>query len=706
MNFKKNLLLLSLLTINLLLFTGCGQRLDYPESITVEHIDLLHGTEVQDPYRWLEDSDSDDTKNWIEAQNRLTFDYLSGLPDRQVTEDRLTELWDYEKFGVPVRYGEKYFYSYNDGLQNQSVICILEDLEAEPTVILDPNTLSEDGTVALTSYKVSPDGNLMAYGLSSGGSDWQEWKIRDVETGEDLPDHLRWIKFSSVSWTRDSRGFYYSRYEEPGDGDLMQNINKSQKIYFHRVETDQEKDSLAFERPEYPDWMVRGQVTEDGTLLILNIVKGTSTKNGIFYKNLVKRNSKVVEFLLQFDASYDFIGKEGNRLWFFTDLEAPRGRLIEIDITDPVRDRWKTIVSESGDTLEGVHLLNNQFVCTYMKDAASLVRIFDKNGSLSGDIELPGIGSATGFTGRQGDTETFYSFSSFTAPPSVYRHDLKTGTSELFRKPELDFNPDDFETKQVFCTSKDGTRVPIFITAKKGIKMDNQNPALLYGYGGFNISQKPSFSVSRLAWMETGGVFALANLRGGGEYGEEWHDAGMKLNKQNVFDDFIAAGEWLIQNGYTSRKKLAIEGGSNGGLLVGAVVNQRPELFAAAVPHVGVMDMLRFHEFTIGWAWVSDYGSPENPEEFEALYAYSPYHNLKKGTEYPATLIITGDHDDRVVPLHSFKYAARMQQVQKGNNPVLIRIETRAGHGAGKPTAKRIKESADILAFLAKNCGE
>jgi prolyl oligopeptidase len=706
MNLKKNILLFSLLPLTLLFFSGCGQHLDYPESRTVDHIDLFHGTEVQDPYRWLEDSSSSDTKNWVEAQNQLTFDYLSALPDRVATGDRLAELWDYEKFGVPVKYGKKYFYSYNDGLQNQSRICILEDLEAEPTVILDPNALSEDGTIALTSYKVSPDGKFMAYGLSSGGSDWQEWKIRNVETNEDLPDLLKWIKFSSVSWSSDSSGFYYSRYEEPGGGDLMQNINKSPKVCFHKVDTDQEKDSLAFERPEQPDWMVSGNVTEDGTLLILNIVKGTSTKNGLFYKDLTTRNSKVVEFLLQFDARYDFIGKKGSRLWFFTDLDAPRGCLIEIDINDPVRDRWKIIIPESEDTLEGVHLLNNMFVCTYMKDAASLVRIFKKDGTPSGDIELPGLGSAAGFTGKQDDKETFYSFSSFTSPPSVYRYDLKTGTSELFRKPELDFNPDNYETKQVFCTSKDGTRVPIFITAKKGIKMDNQNPALLYGYGGFNISIKPSFSVSRLVWMEQGGVFALATLRGGGEYGAEWHEAGMKLNKQNVFDDFIASGEWLIQNGYTSRKKLAIEGGSNGGLLVGAVVNQRPDLFAAAVPHVGVMDMLRFHEFTIGWAWVSDYGSPENPEEFEALYAYSPYHNLKKGTEYPATLIITGDHDDRVVPLHSFKYAARMQQVQDGNNPILIRIETRAGHGAGKPTAKKIEESADILAFLAKQCGK
>jgi len=702
MNIDK--ILLATILPALLLLWGCG-GLKYPESRTVDQVDLLHGVEVPDPYRWLEDSDSDETRSWIEAQNRLTSDYLSQLPGRQDITDRLTKLWDYEKFGVPVKCGERYFYSYNDGLRDQSVICIMDRLDAEPRVLLDPNTLSDDGTVALTSYEVSPDGKLMAYGLSSGGSDWQEWRIRNVETGQDLDDHLKWIKFSSVSWTGDGKGFYYSRYAEPGDGNLMQDINQAQKVYFHQAGSSQETDRLAYERPEYPDWIVNGTVTEDGAMLILHIVKGTSTSNAVFYQDLSRRKSPVVEFLLQFDARYDFVGKEGNTLWFLTDLEAPRGRLIEINLANPVRDAWKTVVPESGDTLESVRFINHRFVCTYMKDASSLVRIFDRSGIPEEEIGLPGLGSVEGFSGRAGDSETFYSFSSFTVPPAVYRYDFKTSSSELFRKPELDFNPEDFETKQVFCSSKDGTRVPIFITSRKGIKMNNQNPTLLYGYGGFNISETPSFSVSRLVWMERGGVFALANLRGGGEYGEEWHQSGMKLKKQNVYDDFISAAEWLIQNGYASRKTLAIEGGSNGGLLVGAVVNQRPDLFAAAVPHVGVMDMLRFPKFTIGWAWVSDYGSPDDPEEFKALYAYSPYHNLKDGTRYPATLIITGDHDDRVVPLHSFKYAARMQQAQKGSNPVLIRIETRAGHGAGKPTRMRIEESADILAFLSANCG-
>lgn len=701
----KILTFIFLLSISTLLFPGCGGRLDYPESKTVEQVDIIHGVEIPDPYRWLEDSDSEDTKSWIKAQNQLAHEYLSALPGRQAMEDRLVKLWDYEKFGVPARHGKKYFYSHNTGLQNQNVIFTMEGLDSEPSVILDPNTLSEDGTVALTSYEISPDGKFMAYGLSTGGSDWQEWKIRDTGTGEDLEDHLKWIKFSSVSWSSDSSGFYYSRYQEPSDGNLMQDINKSQIVCFHKLGSSQENDSLAYEHPEHPEWIVNGKVTEDGTLLILSIVRGTSTWNGIFYKDLTKRNSKIVEFLLQFDARYDFIGKDGSRLWFHTDLEAPRGRLIEIDLANPSRDMWKTVIPESEDTLEQVRILNGQFVCTYMKDASSRVRIHDKKGALAREVDLPGLGSVNGFSGKPEDAETFYSFSSFTTAPSVYRYDLKTGTSELFREPELDFNPLDFETKQVFCSSKDGTRVPIFITAKKGMRMDNQNPALLYGYGGFNIPQTPSFSVPRIVWMENGGVFALANLRGGGEYGREWHEDGMKLSKQNVFDDMIAAAEWLISNGYTSRKRLAVEGRSNGGLLVGAVVNQRPDLFAAAVPHVGVMDMLRFHKFTIGWAWVSDYGSPGNPEEFANLLAYSPYHNLTEGTEYPATLVITSDHDDRVVPLHSYKYAARMQQAQEGNNPVLIRIETMAGHGAGKPTTKVIEESADILAFLAENCG-
>ena len=695
----------TLATACLLLLSACGSRLDYPETRTIEQVDIIHDTEVSDPYRWLENSESEETANWIKAQNQLTFQYLSGIPERQEIRERLTQLWNYEKFGVPVKRGGKYFYSYNDGLRNQDLIYMLESLDAEPSLLIDPNKLSEDGTVALSSWVISPDGKLMAYGVSSAGSDWQEWKIRDIETGEDLQDHLKWIKFSTVSWNVDSRGFYYSRYEAPPDGNLMQNINKSQKVYFHKVQSGQEDDTLVFERPEYPEWRVNGTVTEDGKLLILDIAKGTSVKNGVFYIDLTKRKSRVVEFLLQFDARYEYVGKEGSKLWFFTDLEASKGRLIEIDINNPVRDQWKTIIPENESTLESVHLVNRQFVCRYLKNVTGMIRVYSKEGAVSSEIVLPGLGSVTGFSGKQQDTETFYSFSSFTTPPTVYHYDFITGASEVFRKPEVNFDPDNYETKQMFCQSKDGTRIPIFITAKKGIRLDNKNPTLLYGYGGFNISQKPSFSVSRLAWMERGGVFALANLRGGGEYGDEWHQAGMKLNKQNVFDDCIAAGEWLIQNGYTSAKHLALEGHSNGGLLVGAVINQRPDLFAAAVPHVGVMDMLRFHKFTIGWAWVSDYGSPENPEEFKALYAYSPYHNLKEGTEYPSVLITTGDHDDRVVPLHSFKYAARLQQAQKSRNPVVIRIETRAGHGAGKPTAKRIEEAADVLAFLAKNCG-
>jgi len=706
MTVAKRLIARILIPAALLLPTGCGNRLDYPEARKTEQVDIIHDIEVKDPYRWLEDTDSEETQKWIEAQNLLSSEYLASLPERDEIEARLSELWNYEKFGVPVRRGNRYFYSYNDGLSNQNVIRMQMDLEGEAKTILDPNTFSDDGTVALTSWKVSPDGKHMAYGISSGGSDWQEWKIRNLETGEDLRDHLKWIKFSTVSWKRDGSGFYYSGYGAPSGEDMMQDINQAQKVYFHGLDSSQEEDKLVFERPEFPEWLVRAEATHDGSMLILNISRGSSSNNAVFYKSLNRSNSRIVEFLLQFDARYNFVGKEGNRLLFQTDLEAPRGRLIEIDITDPARDNWKTLIPETEDTLETVRMIDDRFICTYLKDAASQLKIFTREGYLSKEIELPGLGSVGALSGGPDDSEAFYSFSSFITPPSIYRHEMGSESSELFRSPELDINPDQFETRQIFCTSKDGTRVPIFITAPKDIEMDNRNPALLYGYGGFNISQKPSFSASRMAWLEMGGVFVLANIRGGGEYGQDWHLAGTKLDKQNVFDDFIAASEWLIQNGYTSRNRLAIEGRSNGGLLVGAVINQRPDLYAAAVPHVGVMDMLRFHQFTIGWAWVSDYGSPDDPEEFQALYAYSPYHNLKEDTEYPATLITTADHDDRVVPLHSFKYAARMQEVQDGNDPVLIRIETRAGHGAGKPTSMRIEEAADVLAFIRYHCFE
>lgn len=674
----------------------------YPNSPKVDQIDKYHGIDVPDPYRWLEDPDSDESKAWIEAQNQVTFDYLQHIPKRESIKQRLTKLWDYEKYSVPFKEGDRYFYFKNDGLQNQSVLYTLTALDAEPRELLDPNKLSEDGTVALSGLAISEDGAWMAYGLSTAGSDWQEWYVRNIETGEDTTDRLKWIKFSGASWTHDHKGFFYSRYNEPNEATKLEDLNYFQKLYYHRLGTDQSEDVLIYQRSDQKEWGFSGSVTEDGRYLIVSVWFGTDPRNLIFYKDLSTPDSTVVELINTFEASYDFIDNDGSRFWFQTDLGAPRGRVIAIDITNPDRSAWQEVIPEAAETLGSVGVLNHQFVASYLKDARSQIKIFDLNGTFARQVELPGIGSAGGFGGKRSDTETFYSFTGFTTPPTIYRYNMVTGESTLFRQPQVDFNPNDYETRQVFYPSKDGTQIPIFITHKKGLALDGKNPTYLYGYGGFNASITPSFSVSNLVWMELGGVYAVANLRGGGEYGEDWHQAGTKLKKQTVFDDFIAAAEWLIANGYTSSAKLAIGGGSNGGLLVGACMTQRPDLFRAALPAVGVFDMLRFHKFTIGWAWTTEYGSSENPDEFKALYVYSPLHNLKPGTAYPATLITTADHDDRVVPAHSFKFAAALQAAHTGENPVLIRIETKAGHGAGKPTAKIIEESADRWAFLVK----
>ncbi|GAB4207508.1 MAG: prolyl oligopeptidase family serine peptidase [Coleofasciculaceae cyanobacterium] len=674
----------------------------YPPTRKSDQVDDYHGTKVADPYRWLEDLNSEETQAWIEAQNQLTSSYLSKIPEREPIKERITQLWNYEKYGIPFKQGNRYFYFKNDGLQNQSVLYTLISLDAEPTVLFDPNTLSEDGTIALSGLAISEDGKLMAYGLSTSGSDWNEWKIRHVETGEDFSDCLKWVKFSGASWTHDHQGFFYSRYDEPNEATQLEDVNYYQKLYYHKLGTLQSEDILIYHRPDRKEWMFGAGVTEDGRYLIISIDRGTDPKNLIFYQDLQKPDSPVVELISEFEANYSFIDNDGSIFWFRTDLDAPRGRVIAIDINNPARDNWQELIPQTDETLESVGLLNNQFVADYLKDARSSIKIFDLEGSFVREVELPGIGSAGGFGGKRYDRETFYSFTSFTTPTTIYRYDMVSGESTVFRQPEVDFNPNEYETKQVFYTSKDGTRVPMFITHKQGLKLDGNNPTLLYGYGGFNISLTPSFSVSRLVWMEMGGVYALPNLRGGGEYGEEWHQAGTKLNKQNVFDDFIAAAQWLIDNQYTKPEKLAIAGGSNGGLLVGACMTQRPELFGAALPAVGVMDMLRFPKFTIGWAWCSDYGSPDEPDEFKALYAYSPLHNLKPGTAYPATLITTADHDDRVFPAHSFKFAAALQAAQAGEKPTLIRIETKAGHGAGKPTSKLIEELADEWAFLVQ----
>ena len=678
------------------------QPLTYPTVSKSNQIDNYHGTTVADPYRALEDPDTEETKAWVEAQNQVTFSYLNEIPAREKIKQRLTKLWNYEKYGTPFKEGESYFYFKNDGLQNQSVLYTLPTLESEPRVLLDPNQLSEDGTVALSGISISENGQLLAYGLSSSGSDWQEWKVRDIATGEDLQDHLQWIKFSSASWTHDHQGFFYSRYDEPNEKTKLEDVNYYQKLYYHQLGTPQSADILIYHRPDEKEWGFGGSVTEDGKYLIISIWLGTDSKNLVFYKDITNPNSQVIELINQFEADYSFIDNDDHLFYFRTDLNSPKGKVIAIDTQNPTSENWQEIIPQTLEKLESVSILNNQFVADYLQDAHSQIKIFDLKGNFIKEVELPGIGSAGGFAGKRHDTETFYNFTSFTTPATIYRYNMKTGKSEIFRQPKVDFNADEYETKQVFYESKDGTNVPMFITHKKGIKLDGNNPTYLYGYGGFNISLTPSFSVSLLIWLEMGGVYAVPNLRGGGEYGEEWHQAGMKLQKQNVFDDFISAAEWLITNNYTKPAKLAIGGGSNGGLLVGACMIQRPDLFGAALPAVGVMDMLRFHKFTIGWAWVAEYGSSENAAEFATLYAYSPLHNLKPGTAYPATLITTADHDDRVVPAHSFKFAAALQAAHSGNAPVLIRIETKAGHGAGKPTAKIIEEAADKWGFLVR----
>ena len=677
-------------------------KLDYPVTRTTNQVDDYHGVAVADPYRWLEDDNAAETKAWVAAQNKLTFGELAKIPARDAIKERLTKLWNFERYSVPFHKGSRYFYSKNDGLQNQAVLYTLPSLDATPVVLLDPNQLSKGGTVALAHIDISEDGNHMAYALAVAGSDWEEWKVRDVRTGQDLADDLTWIKSSGAAWTKDGQGFYYSRFDAPDEKAKMTSANYYEKLCYHRLGTPQAEDQVVYQRDDHKDWGFGGTVTEDGHYLVIDVTQGTSPNRRVYYQDLTTPGAPVVELLNDFDAAYDFIGNDGHVFWFRTNLKSPRGRIIAIDLTNPARANWRELVPEAPDTLTGTGVVNDSFVCEYLKDAYSQVKVYALDGTFQHSVELPGIGSAGGFGGKRSDTETFYSFTSFTAPGTIYRYDLTAGTSSVFRAPKVDFNPADYETHQIFYTSKDGTRVPMFIVHKKGLKLNGRNPTVLYGYGGFDISITPSFSVATLVWLEMGGVYAVANLRGGGEYGEEWHEAGTKLKKQNVFDDFIAAGEWLIANKYTSAKKLAISGGSNGGLLVGACEVQRPDLFGACLPAVGVMDMLRFNKFTVGWGWMSDYGSPENPGEFKALRAYSPLHNIRPGVKYPATLIFTGDHDDRVVPAHSFKFAATLQAATAGSAPILIRIETNAGHGAGKPTSKIIAEAADKWAFLVQ----
>jgi prolyl oligopeptidase len=696
------LLILTLVIMMMTSTTHADSKIVYPPTRTDDVVETLHGVAVADPYRWLEDDNAAETKAWVEAQNKVTNAYLATIPQRDAIHRRMTQLWNYERYGIPFKRAARYFYTRNNGLQNQAVLYTAPALDAAPSVLLDPNTLSPDGTIALTGLDISEDGARLAYGLAVAGSDWQEIRVRDVATAKDLADHIQWVKFSGISWAKDGKGFFYSRYDAPSEAEKLTKTNYFHKLYYHAVGTPQSADMLIYHRPDQKDWSFHGHVTDDGKYLIIHSSQGSSPKNRILYKSLERADAPVVELLMENDAEYNFIDNDGGVFWFKTDKNAPLGRLIAIDIAHPEPQAWKEIIAESKDTLSGIDAVGERFFAKYLHDAHSVVRGFSLDGKPLEEIPLPAIGSAGGFGGKRSDAETFYSFTSYTTPGSIYRLDIKSNQTTLFKQPKVAFNPDDYETKQVFYNSKDGTRIPMFITSKKGLNLDGNNPTQLYGYGGFAISLTPGFSPATLAWMELGGIYAVPNLRGGNEYGEAWHLAGTKLQKQNVFDDFIAAAQYLIDNKYTSRKKLAISGGSNGGLLVGAAMTQRPDLFAAALPAVGVMDMLRFHKFTIGWAWSTDYGTADDPAEFKALYAYSPYHNLKPGTDYPATLVTTADHDDRVVPAHSFKFAARLQACQTGDKPTLIRIETKAGHGAGKPTTKQIDYQADILAFLVK----
>jgi prolyl oligopeptidase len=682
--------------------------LHYPPTRTVPQVDDYHGTLVADPYRWLEDADSPETLAWVRAQQALTEATLSAVPARDPLRQRLTELWDYPRAYAPVKRGGRYFQLRNSGLQNHNVLYVSETLEGEGRVLLDPNTLSADGTLSLESWSVSEDGRWLAYAVSGSGSDWRTWRVRDVTSGEDLPDRLEWSKFTGAAWRRDGSGFYYGRYAEPARGEAYAAVNEYQQLYFHRLGDPQSADALAYERRDHKDWGFQAVVSDDDRYLVLHVTQGSGKRNRLFYQDLAA-GGEVVELIPELEAAYHFIGNNRTRsarFYLHTDSEAPRGRIIAIDLERPARDERQTLVPEQADTLEDVLLAGESFVALYLHDAYHQLRRFALDGRPLGEIALPGIGSVSvnnvpSLSGRREDAELFYVFHSFVHPATVYRHDLSSGATETLFAPPIDFNFAPYITRQVFATSRDGTRVPIFLVQRRGLALDGRNPTILFGYGGFNLAQVPTFQVGRLAWLELGGVFAVANLRGGSEYGEAWHQAGSLLQKQNTFDDFIACAEHLIAAGITSPARLAIEGRSNGGLLVGACLAQRPDLFGAAVAHVGVMDMLRFHKFTIGWAWVSDFGSADDPEQFQVLYRYSPLHNLRPGTHYPATLITTADHDDRVVPGHSFKFAAALQAAQGGPAPILIRIQAAAGHGgSGKPTRIAINEQADVYAFL------
>jgi prolyl oligopeptidase len=686
-----------------LLLLASGTQLQYPAARRSAQVDDYHGTKVADPYRWLEDADSPETAAWVAAENKLTREYLARIPERTRIREHVTRLVNFETYSNEFGWGGRYFVSHNSGLQNQYVMFTMGSAEGEGRVIIDPNTLHADGTAALTGTSVSRNGRWLAYGIAQAGSDWSDLRIRDLNTGKDRDDVIHWTKFSDASWIPDSSGFYYSRFPEPAAKAVLTATNLNARVYRHILGQPQSADKLVYADPAHPKQAAYPEVTEDGHYAILTIDEGDAGKNAVFYEDLRKPGNVVVKLIPNFVYLYSFIGSIGSEAFFYTTDGAPKERVIAIDLNHPDRQHWKEIVAEKPETIDTVILAGGKLLVSYMKDAHSAAKLYSSDGRFLRDVSLPGLGTAYWSSAEQKAIELFYSFATFTSPPSIYRFNLNTGQSELIHASKLNFDPTQYVTEQVFYHSKDGTRVPMFLVHSRGINRNGRNPVLLYGYGGFNIALTPWFSSAHIAWMDMGGIFAVANLRGGSEYGEAWHLAGTKLHKQNVFDDFIAAAQWLISNRYTSPDRLAIEGESNGGLLMGAVVNQQPHLFGAVLAGVGVMDMLRYDKFTAGVGWVGDYGSPDNPQEFRALLAYSPLQNIRPGTHYPAVLVTTADHDDRVVPGHSFKYTATLQAAQAGSAPILIRVETRAGHGGGEPRLKLIDLYADQYAFVLRN---
>lgn len=691
--------------LSLLFAAQAGFGFKYPASKKEDVSDDYHGQTVKDPYRWLEDNDSQACKDWIESQNKLSFSYLASLPSRAEFQKRLTELWDYDKFGVPEQRGSTYFYTKLSGLQNQPVLYFGKSPFADDArALLDPNKLSLDATTSLAGKCLSDDGKLLVYGMSAAGSDWSEWKARDVESGRDFPDELKWIKFTSCELAKDGKTVYYSRYPQPQNN--LKDQNFFNKLYSHQLGTEQSQDKLLLENEKEKDWEFSPEISQDGRFLVVSISRNTNPENLVYVKDLSKAESPFLHLVDSWGSQFNFVDNEGTSFIFQSNHKAPRGRIIAIDLEKPQEENWRELHGQESEILRSVQAVGDKLLAHYLKDAHSQLKISDRAGKLTSEISLPAIGSVNAISGRKANKEAFYSFQSFTEPPSIYRIALEANSSKLIARPKLAFDPAQFECKQVFIASKDGTKIPVFIVSKKGLELAKKPlPTLLYAYGGFNIPLLPSFNPGVIAWLEKGGIYVQPCLRGGGEYGEEWHKAGMKENKQNVFDDFISTAEWLIEKGYASKDSLAVTGRSNGGLLIGAVMTQRPELFKAAIPEVGVLDMLRYHKFTIGHAWSGEYGSADDASAFKYLMSYSPLHNLKKGRAYPATLITTGDHDDRVFPAHSFKFAASLQDAQMPDAaPVMIRIESRAGHGAGKPTAKIIEEAADKYCFAWEAC--